>query len=1059
MVTFGVILAGIIAFMRLPQELFPPISFPQVTIVANYANAAPEEIETLITKPLEEAVGSVAGLKRIESVSREGRATILVSFNWGQDIDFAALAVREKIDLVKERLPKEAEDPVVLKFDPLSRPIMMLSVTGKDIEPVHLKYLTEKMIKDNLEKVEGVASAVISGGLNREIQIDVDLGRLEANHLSLGQIVEAVEQANISYPAGSIKKGLYEYMIRTVGDFQSVKEIEYAVAGTDIVQKVRREDTSFVEKGDDEGPRQTLDTLRSEVKRQLLEKRLVLVRDVAEVIDGTAQKTSVSRHNGKENITVSIQKQASANTIEVVNRLKESLAVLAPDLSSRGVHAEIVYDHSIFIRKSLENLAEEAKQGGLLALVCLWFFLRALGPSFLVMLSVPLSVLCTFLLMSLGGITLNTMSIGGLVLAIGMITDTSIVVLENIFRKRQQGENAETAAISGTEEVVWPVVSSNLTTIAVFFPLIVFVPGIAGQIFKDLSWTIIFSQIASTIMPITLLTLLSTYLKVKVQDYKPLAWTAFFERKLVGNDKPLIPKLAFLGLLLGVVFCICGFFAMTIFPSLEREVLPKVDQGQFLVKIDMPLGTRLEVTDRVSQKIEEALKSIEAVKDVTVTIGSERSERGQVKVEALRQSQGLIMVALQKKRKMSSADVIHVLRDKVDAIDTEKGRIDFVLQESEFAFAEGGVKPILIEVKGYSFDEMSKMTELIKKKIGEIPGVFNVQDDMGEPVPERKMEIDKKRAALYGISALDISLTAKTAIEGIIATEYREQGKEFEVRIRLSEKDRNNLDNINNLLLYSRVLDELVPLKEVATVKSGLGPSEIKRANQERTITISADIDKKAKSTEVLTGVQTALKNIPFDPAANLSVSLSGKAREVSENFSLVMFAFILAIVLNYMIMASQFESFLQPLIIMVTVPLALFGVSLALWISGHSLSVISLLGCILLAGTAVNNGIVLIEYINQAREEGMEIEEAAWMAAKIRTRPILMSAFTSVVGLIPLALGLGEGAELRSPMAVAMIGGTISSTFLTLIVIPSLYIFITRVSELVFGVPEDESV
>jgi HAE1 family hydrophobic/amphiphilic exporter-1 len=361
-------------------------------------------------------------------------------------------------------------------------------------------------------------------------------------------------------------------------------------------------------------------------------------------------------------------------------------------------------------------------------------------------------------------------------------------------------------------------------------------------------------------------------------------------------------------------------------------------------------------------------------------------------------------------------------------------------------------------VKGYDYTAMQKLTEDMTRKLLEIPGVFNAQDDLGDPIPEKKMEIHKDQAALYGITALDISLTAKAAIEGVIATEYREGGKEFDVRVRLSAKDRDKIENIDNLLLHSKVLDELIPLKAVADVKVGLGPSEIKRSDQERTITISADIRKKAKSKDVLNAVQKMLKSLNLDPASNLQVKLSGKAREVKENFSLVLFAFMLAILLNYMIMASQFESFLQPLIIMVTVPLALFGVSVALWLTGHSLSVISLLGSVLLAGTAVNNGIVLIEYINQAREDGMDVEEAAIMAAKVRTRPILMSALTSVVGLLPLALGLGEGAELRAPMAVAMIGGTLSSTFLTLVVIPSLYILITRFTERFFGVEEEEA-
>ncbi len=1055
MVTAGVFLLGVISFIRLPQELFPPIVFPQITVVTEYANAAPEEIETLITKPIEESIGSVTGLKRVESISREGRSTVLISFNWGQDIDFAALAVREKIDLVKERLPKEAEDPVVLKFDPLARPVLMLSVRGQNIPPVQLKYLATKMLKDNIEKLDGVASVTVSGGADREILVNIDGARLEASHLSLLEVIESIENANVTYPAGSIKKGLYEYLIRTVGEFRSVKEIGFSVAGVDVVKETSRPDTSFLEKGD-QGPRQTLDTMRGEQDQSIAEKRLVLVRDIAEIIDGTAEKTSVARYNGGDNITLAVQKQANANTIQVVDRVTKALEFLKTDLESRNMSFEVIYDHSVFIRKSLENLVGEAKTGGILVFVVLFLFLRTLGPPLLLLSAIPIAISGTFLLMGVSGITLNTMSIGGLVLSIGMISDTSIVVLENIFRHRQEkpDKSPEEVAAEATDEVLWPVVTSNLTTIAVFFPLIAFVPGIPGQIFKDLSWAIIFSLVWSTIIPITVIPMLSVYLKVPKTQYKPLHWNRFLEKRLIGDHISNGKKIAFSGSVILSIFVMCAS-SFLIFNVMEKEVLPKVDQGQFMLKVNMHIGTRLEITDRVCKRIEEVLTGFKEVKNVAITIGSEKSSRGEVKVESLRPSQALILITLEKGKKGQTARVVSELREKTRNLDLDGGSIDFVLQESEFAFAEGGAKPILIEAKGYDFDEMTKLAEVVKKRLKQIPGVISPQDDMGESSPETKLAIDKKRAALYGISALDISLITKAAIDGVVATQYREGGKEYDVRVRLSEKDRNNIENLNNMLLYSKVLNALIPLKEVAVIEKGIGPSEIKRSDQERTVIVSADIDKNFKSKDVLDSVQDLLKTLEIPP--DFRVLLSGKAKEVKENFSKVTFAFILAIVLCYMIMASQFESFVQPFIIMFTVPLALFGVAIALFVSNTSLNVISLLGMVFLVGTAVNNGIVLIEYINQAREAGSGIEEAALDAARIRTRPIMMSALTTAIGLTPLALGLGEGAELRAPMAVAMLGGTLSSTFFTLIVIPMFYIFLTRLTEKIFGVSYDD--
>ena len=1055
MLTLGLVVMGIVSFMRLPQELFPPISFPQVTIVTDYPNAAPEEIETLVTRPIEESVSSVAGLKRVESVSREGRSTIKVSFSWGQDVDFAALAVREKIDVVKERLPKEASDPVVLKFDPLSRPIMILSVTGKNLEPVQLKLLTEKVLKENLEKVEGVASASVSGGATRMIYVEVDMGRLEANGLSLLDVIGNIEKSNVSYPAGSIKKGLYEYLIRTVGEFRSVREISYAVAGVDEIGESRKEDTSFLEKGS-EGARDTLDGLRQEVARQMMEKRLVLIRDIADVVDGTAETTSISRHNGNANISIQIQKQASANTIQVVDRIKKTLAFLEDDINLRGLQYDVIYDHSVFIRRSLEDLAGDARTGGILAFLILFAFLRAFAPAFYVTMTIPITVIGVFFLMGMGGITLNTMSLGGLALGVGMIVDTSIVVLENIFRKRQAGENAVDAAIHGTEEVSWALIASNATTIAVFFPLIVFVPGIPGQLFKDLSWAIIYSQILAIIVPMTIIPLLSTYMKVNPGGYAAPQWTRFFEKRFVGPNIKRGHKVRFASLIMAIVFSVCSL-SFVIFPMLDKEVLPKVDQGQFILKVDMPLGTRIEVTDRVCKRFEAILQKIPQVKDVSVTIGAEKGAKGQVQIDTLRPSQAIILVSLVDDRKLSSADVVEFLRERSKSVETDGGKVEFVLQESEFAFADGGGKPILVEVKGYEFAQMQELVTQVKEGLKRISGVIDIQDDMGKASPETKVNIQKSRSALYGITPLDISLIAKAALGGVVATLFREKGKEYEVLVRLKEKDRNNIRSLDNLLLYSRVLDARIPLKEVAGIEQSYGPSEIKRVDQDRTIIISADIAKNFKSDTVLGQVQGMLRDLGVRPESGMQVKLSGKAKEVKENFSRVSFAFMLAVMLVYMIMAAQFESFLQPFIIMMTVPLAFFGVLAALFITGNTLNVISALGIIILVGTAVNNGIVLIEYINQLREEGVPVEEAAWESARTRTRPILMSMLTTVFGMLPLALGFGEGAELRSPMAISMMGGLLTSTFLTLLMIPCFYIFVTRVTEMVTGASEDD--
>ena len=1057
--TFGLILVGVLAFLKLPQELFPPITFPQITIVTDYSNAAPEEIETLITRVIEEAIGSVAGLKRIESVSREGRSTITASFNWGQDIDFAALAVREKIDLIKERLPKDASDPVVLKFDPLAKPILILSVTAPELPPVRLKLLTEKMLKDRLEKIEGVASVTISGGVSREILVDVDQPRLEANHLSLLEVVDSLDQANVSYPAGSIKKGLYEYLIRTVGDFRSPAEIGFSVVGVDNVEKLRREESSFVEQDFNQGPRETIEKKRGDLEKRMLEKRLVLVNSIAKVVDGLAEKTSISRYNKEANISLSIQKQSNANTIKLVDHLKQELAGLRDDLASRGIQYKIIYDHSIFIRESLENLAHEGIMGSLLALGCLFLFLRNLSMALLVVLSIPTTVLGVFLLMAISGVTLNMMSLGGLALAIGIITDTSIVVLENIFRRRQGGETPEHGAVKGADEVIWPVVSSNLTGIAVFFPLIVFVPGVAGQFFKDLSWAMVFSHIYCIFIPLTLIALLSIYIRVEEKEYHPLSLTGSLDQHIINLPTPQAQNRTMLWIVGAVFFTLLS--SLFIVKTMDFEVLPKMDQGQFSAKVDMPLGTRLEVTDEFCKKLEAVIRSEKEVKDIDVAIGSEKSSKGEIKVETLRPSQAMILVSLEEKRKRPSARVIASIAEKMKSLELNKKdiRVDIAMQGSEFAVAGSSAKPIVLEVKGYDFEEMEALVNRLKSRLGEIPGVIDVDSDLGEKSPETKLEINKKRASLYGISAMDVSLTAKAAIEGVVATQYRETGREIDVRVRLSEKDRENLENLNNLLLYSKTLEIHVPLKEIATIKQGVGPSEIRRLDQERTVTIAAEIDKTRQDKDVLADVQKFLASLktPKDIPEDFQVHLSGKAKELHENFNGVVFAFILAIMLVYMIMAAQFESFLQPLIIMVTIPLSFGGAFLALKVTGNTLNVISLLGLVLLGGVVVYNGIVLMEYTNQLRADGIELVRAVWQATRTRTRPVLMSSTTTIIAMLPVATGIGgKGSAILAPLAVTIMGGLFSSTILTLIILPCLTILVTRFIENRFGIVEE---
>lgn len=1049
MVFVGVVFLGFIAMLQLPQELFPRISFPQITVVTDYVNAAPEEIETLITRPLEEAISSVSGLRRIESISREGKSTITVSFNWNQNIDFAALAVREKIDLVKERLPKESDDPVVLKFDPLSRPVMILSVTGK-MPPADLKHVAEQTLKDNLEKVEGVASVSVAGGLDREILIDLDQGRMRAANVSILEVVDAIDAANISYPAGSIKKGLYEYVIRTVGEYRSVEEIGYTVVRTDVRKNFENVDVGFLEQGG-KGLRESLDANRESTEQGVSDKRIILLKDIAEITDSFHERTSISRYNGKENVSLSIQKQATTNTVDLVRRIRQALGFLQDELESRGAHVEIIYDHSRFIKGAVSSARNNAIQGAFLAAIVLLVFLREFRSAGVVAISIPISVIGSFLLLKAQGISINTMSLSGMALGTGMIVDNCIVVIENIFRLREEGYSNEEAATAGTNEVFWPVVSSTLTTDAVFLPLILFVPGVAGQLFSDLSWAVIHTNNISFLVSVWLIPMLAVHIKGRKKDE---ARTAAFDR-LWGFLQKRSPKRqngVFLRIV-GVGF-LSFVIGMLIFRSLDTEVIPKVDQGQFLIKINLPVGSRLEATDSIVNVMESKAQAIPEVENVAVTIGSAPSSRaGEIRVETLRNSQGVILVTLKNERRRRSHEVIQDLKKSLAGVDLGNAEIEYVLQENEFEFAATGGKPIVIEIKGYDLNLLKSYADEASRKLEEVQGVVEILSDVAQPSPETKIEIDKRKSSLYDISARDISLTTKAGIDGAIATAYKEGGREIDVRVRLKESDRADVNQLGELLMYSDNLQLTVPVKAVATLKQGYGPSEIKRRDQVRTVTLTAGIQKGLKEKDILREVSSRLAEI--DHPTTYDVKLVGKAREVKESFRAVGFVIVLALVLNYMIMAAQFESFVQPFIIMLTLPLAMIGVSLALLLTGTSVSVISLLGIMILAGNVVNNAIVLIDFINQRRAEGDELVHAAVESAFVRFRAIVMSALTTIAGVIPLALGIGEGAELEAPLAIAMAGGVFSGAFLTLFVIPSVYVLVVRLSDKILGLEE----
>lgn len=1033
----ALVVLGAVGLLRLPQELFPPISFPEISIVTHYFNAAPEEIENQVTRPIEEAIGSVSGLRRVSSSSREGRSVVTAAFDWGTHVDFASLAVREKLDLIKERLPRECDEPLVVKYDPLARPILILALSGR-LARAELKEVAVKSVKERLEQVKGVASASVSGGVDREIVVEVDQGLLRASGHSILQVADALEAANVTYPAGTLTHSRGARVVRTAGEFRNLSDIEQSAIGAEESALERRVETSYLEVTKAQAREASIETKREEARRAPWERRLITMGEIAKVRDTLAEVESFSRLDGRDVITISVQKQAGANTIDLAGRLKQELASIRTELARGGSKINLIYDHSEFIRKAIAGVRDDALQGAALAFFVVLVSLRSWVSALLVCVSLPLCVMVVFFVMFLQGLTLNIMSLGGLALGVGMVTDSCICVLDNIFQKREAGAPPAEAAVQGTDEVLWPVVSSALTTNAVFIPLIVFVPGVPGQLFKDLSWTVVIANTATVLVALMLVPPWAARIRqqaaVKTRDLAP------YLKGFLALPRPRQAALL-ASTVLGAFLVFAG--ALAVGSRLEREVLPKMDQGKFLINLTYPIGTRLEATDRNARRLEDLILKEPEVEHVAATVGSESTGAlGEVVLEARGPHEAQLLVMLKRQRSRSSAQVLEAILSKLPAEALGRGVLEPVLQESEFQVPGAGADPVAVEVKGHDFAVLADLAGRVEKALAGMDGVVRIRNDRPEAAPERKVAVDRRRAVQYGIAPVDISLTAQAAIEGTIATVLREGGKETDIRVRLRKEDQDQA-KVSELLVFSELLKVMVPVKEVATVSSGSSPSEILRRDQQRTVTVSAGLAKGYALAPILARLRSALEGIPAGEGYTLE--LRGEAREIRESFGRVFFALALSLALVYMIMASQFDSLLQPLIIMATIPLSVIGVVAALAVTGRTVNVISILGVIMLGGVVVNNGIVLLDFMNAARREGRDVVSAAVQGIHQRMRPILMTAATTVIGLLPLALGAGEGSELRAPLAVTVIGGLLSSTFLSLFVVPAIYVLVEK--------------
>jgi HAE1 family hydrophobic/amphiphilic exporter-1 len=1037
MVAIG--LFGMVSLSRLNLNLLPDISYPTITIRTELTGAAPVEVENLVTKPIEEAVGIIRNVRLVRSVSRSGQSDVTLEFLWGTDMDVAGVEVREKLDLVF--LPLEAARPLLLRFDPSSEPIMRLGLLYRDTEGSvnsseaslkALRRLAEDSIKNDLEAEEGTAAVKVSGGLEDEIQIQVDQQKLSQLSIGIEQIANRIRAENVNLSGGRLEEGDQRFLVRTLNEFRSVDEFNNAIVA-------------------------------------YVADRPVYLRDIATVTRGYKEREAITRVRGRESVELAVYKEGDANTVQVANRIAQRLDRIRETSLPEEIELVQIYDQSRFIASAVNDVRNAALLGGIIAIMVLYGFLRDARATTIIGIAIPVSVIGTFLLMYTNDVSLNIMSLGGIALAVGMLVDNSIVVLENIVRKKEQGQGILEAAQSGTVEVASAVVAATLTTIAVFFPM-VFISGIAGQLFRDQALTVTFALVFSLIVALSLIPMLASLgAGSRYRDEsgdKPagrftrgVAWIVrIFGMIFVGIRKAFwillwLPTRLFQSLnaaaaavypallrwslahravvVLSAALIFIGTMALV--PRLGTELIPQLSQGEFNVEIRLPPGAPLAETDRAIQAAQRATEGIKAVElDYSVAGSGNRLDANPVDAG---DNTGTLSIALVAGSGRDDENAT------MDAMRRELSLIPGVQYEFSRPALMSFASPLSIEISGYDLEALGQVSGAIVNEMSAVDRFTDIRTTIERGNPEIQIVFDQERAAKLGLAVRDIADRVVANVRGELATRYTWRDRKIDVLVRSVDTRRSSVEEIRQLIV-NPASDRPVTLDAVANISISQGPAEIRRVAQERVAIITANVaygDLGAAASEAA----RLIRQVPMP--TGIAATVSGQSEEMQDSFRSMQFALALAIFLVYLVMASQFESLIHPFVILFTIPLALVGAVLALFVTGTTINIVAFIGVIMLAGIVVNNAIVLVDLINQLRAQGMERIDAILEAGSARLRPILMTSLTTALGLLPMALGFGEGAEVRSPMAITVIGGLLVSTLLTLVVIPVVYSLMDR--------------
>jgi HAE1 family hydrophobic/amphiphilic exporter-1 len=1000
MISGVVVLLGLMGLARLPVDLMPDVSYPSLTVRVGYAGVGPLEIEELITRPIEQAVSATSGLERLESTSSEGSSRVTLNFAWGTDLNEAADDVRGRLDRIRGRLPEEADPPTLFKFDANATPIMGVGVEG-DFDMVTLRELAENDLSPRLERVPGVASVSVDGGLRRQIRVELSKEKIRALNLPVTRIIQLLRTENENVPLGEIDEGDRTYLVRSQGQFENLDQIR------DLVVMTR-----------DNVP--------------------VYLRDIAEVRDGTEDLRAFTRINGKNGVRMRVTKQSGQNTVAIADNVRAEVARINREIP--GVRLQVLDDSSVFINRSIAAVREAAILGAGLVILVIFVFLRNLRSTFIICISIPISIIGTFALLYFGGYTLNTMTFGGLALGVGMIVDASIVVLENTFRHMEMGKDRMTAAIDGSEEVWSAILASTLTHVAVFVPLL-FLTGVSSILFTQLSIVVMFSLSMSLFVAVTIVPVLCSRLlkpPVPLEARTGLSGKLFTasERMLDGLDNGYVAVLrralahrpSILGLGAAAVV-----IAVAILPTIGFELMPQADEGEVQVTAEMPVGTRIERAQDVALRLETVARELVPEAETVITQAGSGGFGG-----AGNRTQATLRLVPREERTRSSEQIARDLNRQL------AGVIPGVVISTRASGGNGQMNRLMggadsrlaLEIRGDDLTEASRLSQAAKAAMDAVAEVRNARVGRDDGRPELAIQVDRPKAALLGLTVGTVADNIRTSVAGTQAAYFRQHGNEYPIVVRLREEDRQRVDDINDVLV-STPGGQVLQAKNLLTLRNQAGPSEIQRKNQERILRVTAEPE--VALSEAVKAVETRLQGLSHSP--QFSVGFGAEVEEQARAFRQLQVMLILAVVLVYAVMASQYESLRDPFIIMFSVPLAAIGVVLALKLTGTTFSLQAYIGVIMLAGIVVSNAILLVDYTNVLRRrDGLPLRDAVETAGRTRLRPIIMTTLTTILGLVPMSLGIGEGAELQAPLARVVIGGLTASTLITLVFVPTVY-------------------